>query len=1665
MPTYTGTSAFSAYTLEASGVASVVYSKDQSLIYVAKHDGHIDVFNTATHSLVTSWTVGTALGGMSLSEDGSFLLVTEQPNANGAAPVVHRVATATGAVQNYTDTAIGNGSFYDVEIVDTHTAILSGAQMTKLNLDTGAFSALAGASSYSSGESVLVEDRHLTLIAEPGISDGPLFIYDDRTGTVTAAGDNYQLSNTSGFNWGQQAISEAAGQVAQFSYYSSLNIYDLSLHELKSVGVGGRVGGLAYDPSGTYLYVYLIDSGVLAKYTTTNFALVDQISVGMSQWNNNIEFGDQIHFSQDGGYVTLADTDQGKLQLIDLTARNETFAGTVGDDTFYGKDGNDTYYVNTAGDLVVENAAEGTDTVHTTLPSYTLPANVENLIYDGTASFSGTGNGLDNIIDAHTATGPSSLSGLGGNDTLYGGSGSDVLDGGTGADLMTGGAGNDEYHVDDAGDRVVELGGGGNDTVVTSVSFALDPTNSVETLRTNDQASTTALDLTGNDFTTLIEGNDGKNVLIGGNAGVTINGFGGDDTLTGGSGADALDGGAGGDTITGGAGLDIIHGGAGYDAIRIGEGDFVAGEVYDAGADGGQLIVTASSLLDLTTATVTSFTDLMGGKLKMTAAQFGQFSTITGSTITLTDGGTITGHIRVADLSLTVINLAPVDNVFNVVYSLGLPGDGALTINGNIGNDTIYATDLNDALNGGDGNDTLYGLGGFDTLNGGKGNDVLDGGAGVDDMSGGIGDDTYYIDSSSDLIHENANEGYDTEIGSVAFVLADNVEHGILSGTNGVNLFGNGGDNWLTGNDGANTLYGLVGNDRLEGGAGVDTLIGGVGDDTFVWDGVDTIVENAGEGNDTVESATTVSLAAFANIENLTLTGNAAINGTGDGNANVIRGNGAANTLDGGAGADTMYGGAGDDTYVVDNAGDKVFELPGEGNDTVRSSVSFTLGANVENLILTGTGNINGYGNAGQNIITGNSGSNVLDGGGGGDTLQGGAGNDVYYVRNAADVIVEGAGEGAIDTALASVSYTLNAGAQVERLAAADSNATTAINLTGNAYSHTIQGNNGINTLTGGTGNDSLFGYGGNDNLYGGQGNDTLDGGTGNDMLYGGAGDDTYVIGDAHAKVVELAGEGNDTVQASVDYSLAGMSNIETLMLTGSAVRATGNAEHNTLIGTAGSNVLDGAGGGDTLQGGAGNDVYYVRNAADVIVEGAGEGTADTVLATVSYTLTAAAQVERLAASDANATAAINLTGNAFVHLIQGNAGVNTLTGGSGNDALYGYAGDDRLDGGLGTDTLYGGVGNDIYVVDSLSDTIVENANEGTDTVEASITYSLAALANVENLTLTGANAIDGTGNALDNVIRGNSAANTLNGGTGNDMLYGGAGDDIYVIGDAHAKVFELAGEGNDTVQASVNYSLAGMSNIETLMLTGSAVSATGNAEHNMLIGNAGSNVLDGAGGGDTLQGGAGNDVYYVRNAADVIVENANEGTADTVLATVSYTLNANAQVERLAASDANATTAINLTGNAWSHTIQGNNGANTLTGGTGNDTLFGYGGNDTLFGGAGADKFVFGHGTGQDSIGDFVAGTDKIDLTAIGFASYQDVINATHDVGGNAVIDLGNGDQLTLTGVTTAQLHSGDFIGVGNAAAAPQMQTFAANFATVDTWHSGADMISALHG
>ena len=221
--------------------------------------------------------------------------------------------------------------------------------------------------------------------------------------------------------------------------------------------------------------------------------------------------------------------------------------------------------------------------------------------------------------------------------------------------------------------------------------------------------------------------------------------------------------------------------------------------------------------------------------------------------------------------------------------------------------------------------------------------------------------------------------------------------------TNINNLIGSDYNDSLTGNTQSNALDGGAGNDTLNGGVGADTLIGGLGDDIFIVNNVgDVIVEYFNEGIDRISSSVTYNLPI--NVENLTLTGSVAINGTGNDLANNIVGNAANNILSGGAGndiisgflgADTMIGGLGNEIYTVDNVNDVVTENLNEGTDKVNSSVTYTLSANVEDLTLTGSLVINGTGNSLANKVIGNAGNNQLDGGAGNDVLDGGAGSNI----------------------------------------------------------------------------------------------------------------------------------------------------------------------------------------------------------------------------------------------------------------------------------------------------------------------------------------------------------------------------------------------------------------------------------------------------------------------------------------------------------------------------------------------------------------------------------------------------------------------------------------------------------------------------------------------
>ncbi|WP_019864975.1 beta strand repeat-containing protein [Methylovulum miyakonense] len=824
----------------------------------------------------------------------------------------------------------------------------------------------------------------------------------------------------------------------------------------------------------------------------------------------------------------------------------------------------------------------------------------------------------------------------------------------------------------------------------------------------------------------------------------------------------------------------------------------------------------------------------------------------------------------------------------------------------------------------------------------------------------------------------------------------------------------------ITGSSYNDTLTGNTSNNYLDGGAGVDAMTGGAGNDTYIVNASDTVTENASEGTDTVISS--VDYVLGVNVENLTLAAGA-VSGTGNGVANIIIGNSLNNILTGGAGTgnDNLQGGAGDDTYFVSKTTDVVNETAAgsAGIDLVVSSATYTLSTNVDNLRLT-AGNINGTGNALNNIIYAGSGNNTLDGAGntgvgGADTL-----SYQYGVSSTTGVTVS--------LALATSQATGGSGSDT---------ISNFENLTGSNYSDVLTGNAGVNVITGGYGNDSL------------------NGGTGGaDTLVGGFGDDTYTLVDATTDVItELALQGTDTVtSALVNVDISAIANVENVSLTGAlTLSGTGNASDNTITGNSAANTLTGNAGNDTLidgnsegttdtlVGGLGDDTYQVNSSTDVVTEAASQGT-DTVISTATFDLSVAASVgvEKLTLSGASA---VNGTGNALDNTITGNGVANSLTGNAGNDKLDGQGGGDTLDGGLGIDTMLGGDGDDTYVVDNASDTVTELAGQGTDTVRSSIAgvsgYTLTA--EVENLILIGS-AVVGTGNAADNTLTANvTLASTLNGGAGNDTLNGlagadkldggvgadimsgGDGNDTYIVDTTNTLAtngdqITDGGTGIDLVQSSVTYTIFD-TDVENLTLTGSTnINATGNASVNTITGNTGNNIIDGLGGADIMSGGAGNDTYVVDTTntlatnGDQITENAGAGT-DLVQSSVTYTI-FDVDVENLTLTGSGV---INATGNA---------SVNTLTGNGANNILNGLGGADTMVGGDGNDTYVV------DNVGDKVTespsqGTDLVQSSVTYTITNINVENLT--LTGSGVINAtGNGSVNTIIGNTAANLIDG---------------------------------------
>jgi Ca2+-binding RTX toxin-like protein len=453
-------------------------------------------------------------------------------------------------------------------------------------------------------------------------------------------------------------------------------------------------------------------------------------------------------------------------------------------------------------------------------------------------------------------------------------------------------------------------------------------------------------------------------------------------------------------------------------------------------------------------------------------------------------------------------------------------GSGADTITTGAGDDDIRTGEGAGTVTAGEGANHIVGGSGADTITAGGGGNFVDAGDGTNTVTTGAGVDVILTGGGADTIVAGAGEdrititggsdtvdaGADSDLLIVDYSAATtNVTGGVTGGNLGSGYTGHLADTaaatldfveterfWITTGTGDDTINTGAADDRISTGDGNDSLDGGLGDDImtggagndFYWveDEGDIVIEGIGAGNDRLFSSVSYTLAAGASVELMSTdwhAGTDAINLTGNELANVIYGNAGNNVLNGGGGVDAMIGWAGNDTFFVDNAGDRVVENAGEGNDRVLAGVSYTLGAGASVELMTtdwhaGTDAINLTGNELANVIYGNAGNNVLNGGGGVDAMIGWAGNDSFFVDNAGDTIFENAGEGS-DRVFAGVSYTLGAGASVELMSTDWHAGTAAINLTGNALANAIYGNAGGNVLDGKQGNDALVGFGGAD--------------------------------------------------------------------------------------------------------------------------------------------------------------------------------------------------------------------------------------------------------------------------------------------------------------------------------------------------------------------------------------------------------------------------------------------------------------------------------------------------------------------------------------------------------------------------------------------------------
>jgi Ca2+-binding RTX toxin-like protein len=930
---------------------------------------------------------------------------------------------------------------------------------------------------------------------------------------------------------------------------------------------------------------------------------------------------------------------------------NDTLIGGTGSDHLEGGAGDDTYEVDSIGDVVVELADEGYDTIETDL-SVVLGANIEEAVLTGVDHINATGNDLGN--------------------QLIGNSGNNLLDGGLGDDMMEGGAGNDTYRTDSQGDDIVEEYGGGTDTEIRSYETSNLLSDNIENLT----LSGTIYRGNGNELDNVITGNEAGNNLWGLEGDDRLFGQGGDDQLLGdigndylegNEGNDLMEGGSGDDTLLGGADNDQLDGGAGTNYLSGGLGDDKYVYRADAGiyeidnSDGGSdwLLFT-----DDITADRLSF--IKSGDDLVVRVDGDQNHQVTVNSWFLGEQYQLTAIQPFGAngiMASTINRMFPPDNpeADGIEVPVALIFDTKLY--GTSDGEQLMGTAGSDILRGYQGDDYLFSQAGDDWLLGGSGNDQLDGGSGNDLLYGGAGDDVYVFRSGFGEETIDASGGgvdwllFDAglTIDTLVFTrVDDDLVINIVDTDDKVTV-----TNWFAGSEYQLDYIQPYGGNGIPA-SQIESLLAG---DPPTGD-FDTVVEGTAAAEQLVGSAGADQLNAYAGDDQLFgLSGNDELNG-GDGHdyldggaGDDVQNAGAGNDqLGGDAGNDLLVGGIGDDIYVYS---------AGAGADIIDN-----LGGGTDSLIFTGdiSNDRLSYLQADDNLVI------RVDN----DETTQVTVKDWFKGAEYQLSYIQPAGQGGIPASQINDLFIITPPPSGGDLEVPAESTFDTVN-TGTAAAEQVIGTNGKDLLKGLEGNDQLFAFGGDDWLLGGDGDDYFDGGAGNDTMLGGAGDD-QLGGDAGNDIL-VGGAGNDIYVyrpgSGSDTIINNDGGTDWLIFTDDITedRLTYHrVDDNLLVKIDGSDATM-----VTVRDwfkGTEYQVAYIQPAGGYGIP--------------------AAQIENLLSVDSSSATSSTL--------MAGSQTGTTLTGTSGSDQLTGTEGDDLLFGLAGNDQLLGGAGADRFVFDTALD-------------------------------------------------------------------------------------------------------------------------------------------------------------------------------------------------------------------------------------------------------------------------------------------------------------------------------------------------------------------------